>query len=99
MPQPFSEILRRSAESTMHSLVRRVFHRLHELDPTTEELKLQSIDEKMEIVPISQNPEPPAPSLEPTSEDVQSAEEPVPTSEVSAKAEVFVDQMEERSEC
>ncbi|KAJ7871479.1 hypothetical protein B0H14DRAFT_2724284 [Mycena olivaceomarginata] len=37
-----SETLRRSAENTMHSLVRTVFSRLHSLDPTTEEEKLSA---------------------------------------------------------
>ncbi|KAH9951281.1 Sec7-domain-containing protein [Amylocystis lapponica] len=35
-----SEILRRSAEATMHALVRTVFARLHVLDPAVEEAKL-----------------------------------------------------------
>ncbi|KAJ7632227.1 hypothetical protein FB45DRAFT_989797 [Roridomyces roridus] len=35
-----TETLRRSAENTMHSLVRTVFSRLHSLDPRTEEDKL-----------------------------------------------------------
>lgn len=35
-----AEILRRSAENTMHSLVRKVFSRLHSLDPEDEEAKL-----------------------------------------------------------
>ncbi|KAJ7074218.1 hypothetical protein C8F01DRAFT_1099675 [Mycena amicta] len=40
-----SETLRRSAENTMHALVRKVFARLHSLDPRTEEEKLQTADE------------------------------------------------------
>ncbi|KAH0584078.1 hypothetical protein H2248_009651 [Termitomyces sp. 'cryptogamus'] len=40
-----SETLRRSAENTMHTLVRTVFSRLHYLDPATEEAKLQTVDE------------------------------------------------------
>lgn len=36
------EILRRSAESVMHRLVRTVCSRLHVLDPVTEEAKLSS---------------------------------------------------------
>ncbi|EGN96105.1 hypothetical protein SERLA73DRAFT_112215 [Serpula lacrymans var. lacrymans S7.3] len=40
-----SETLRRSAESTMHSLVRTIFSRLHDLDPTAEEAKLLATDE------------------------------------------------------
>ncbi|KAF8184945.1 Sec7-domain-containing protein [Mycena galopus ATCC 62051] len=40
-----SETLRRSAENTMHSLVRTVFSRLHSLDPRTEEEKLLTADE------------------------------------------------------
>ncbi|KAL0063281.1 GDP/GTP exchange factor for ARF [Marasmius tenuissimus] len=41
-----SEILRRSAENTLHTLVRSVFSRLHSLDPTEEERKLSG-DEDM----------------------------------------------------
>lgn len=37
-----SETLRRSAETTMHTLVRTVFSKLHELDPEEEEAKLQT---------------------------------------------------------
>ncbi|KAJ7470334.1 hypothetical protein FB451DRAFT_1339866 [Mycena latifolia] len=40
-----TETLRRSAENTMHTLVRTVFSRLHSLDPTTEEEKLLAADE------------------------------------------------------
>ncbi|EIW85385.1 Sec7-domain-containing protein [Coniophora puteana RWD-64-598 SS2] len=40
-----SEILRRSADSTMHMIVRRIFSKLHTLDPATEEAKLQVKDE------------------------------------------------------
>nr|GAT51097.1 predicted protein [Mycena chlorophos] len=40
-----SETLRRSAENTMHALVRTVFGRLHSLDPHVEEEKLQMVDE------------------------------------------------------
>ncbi|KAG6854954.1 hypothetical protein C0991_009777 [Blastosporella zonata] len=40
-----SETLRRSAENTMHALVRTVFSRLHHLDPATEEAKLRTADE------------------------------------------------------
>ena len=39
------EILRRFAESTMHSLVRQIFYRLHSLDPETEENKIQKAEE------------------------------------------------------
>ncbi|KAJ3778565.1 hypothetical protein FB446DRAFT_840732 [Lentinula raphanica] len=44
-----SEILRRSAENTMHALVRTVFSRLHSIDPETEEAKLVVDDEEAEI--------------------------------------------------
>ncbi|KAJ3741888.1 hypothetical protein DFH05DRAFT_1503047 [Lentinula detonsa] len=44
-----SEILRRSAENTMHALVRSVFSRLHSIDPKTEEAKLVIDDEEAEI--------------------------------------------------
>ncbi|KAG6833469.1 hypothetical protein H0H87_006041 [Tephrocybe sp. NHM501043] len=40
-----SETLRRSAENTMHALVRTVFSRLHFLDPAMEEAKLRTGDE------------------------------------------------------
>ncbi|KAF5372839.1 hypothetical protein D9758_001701 [Tetrapyrgos nigripes] len=40
-----SEILRRSAENTMHKLVRTVFSRLHTLDPEAEEAKLAEEDD------------------------------------------------------
>ncbi|KAF5324513.1 hypothetical protein D9611_004486 [Ephemerocybe angulata] len=53
-----SEILRRSAENTMHALVRKVFSRLHELDPEEEEAKLivpeadSEPELKMSVVPV-----------------------------------------------
>jgi brefeldin A-resistance guanine nucleotide exchange factor 1 len=40
-----TETLRRSAENTMHTLVRTVFSRLHSLDPRVEEEKLLAADE------------------------------------------------------
>lgn len=40
-----SETLRRSAEHTMHALVRTVFSRLHSLDPEAEEARLRTGDE------------------------------------------------------
>ncbi|KAK7440220.1 GDP/GTP exchange factor for ARF [Stygiomarasmius scandens] len=43
-----SEILRRSAENTMHKLVRTVFSRLHSLDPEVEEAKLTVNEEEGE---------------------------------------------------
>ncbi|TFK42763.1 Sec7-like domain is implicated in guanine nucleotide exchange function [Crucibulum laeve] len=42
-----SEILRRSAENTMHVLVRTVFSKLHNLDAQTEEAKLTTGDEEV----------------------------------------------------
>lgn len=39
------EILRRSAEGTLHQLVRTVFTRLHELDPEMEEQKVADVDD------------------------------------------------------
>lgn len=42
-----SEILRRSAEATMHALVRTVFHRLQFLDPEKEEQKLAEASNDM----------------------------------------------------
>ncbi|KAJ7261394.1 hypothetical protein B0H12DRAFT_1106609, partial [Mycena haematopus] len=50
-----SETLRRSAENTMHSLVRTVFSRLHSLDPTTEEEKLLAADEDAPDAEIRMN--------------------------------------------
>ncbi|KAG7086681.1 hypothetical protein E1B28_002619 [Marasmius oreades] len=65
-----SEILRRSAENTMHALVRTVFSRLHSLEPAEEETKLGSSDEdsaegevKMKVAstkPIPDNSERPS---------------------------------------
>ncbi|KAF5386877.1 hypothetical protein D9615_001681 [Tricholomella constricta] len=43
-----SETLRRSAENTMHALVRTVFSRLHHLDPEKEEAKLRTADEDVQ---------------------------------------------------
>lgn len=40
------EILRRSAENTMHALVRAVFHRLNDMDPAAEEHKLSANDDE-----------------------------------------------------
>ena len=40
----YKEILRRSAESTMHALVKTAFTRLYALDPTEEEQKLADND-------------------------------------------------------
>jgi golgi-specific brefeldin A-resistance guanine nucleotide exchange factor 1 len=40
--EPVTETLRRSAEHTMHALVRTVFSRLHSIDPEAEEARLQS---------------------------------------------------------
>jgi brefeldin A-resistance guanine nucleotide exchange factor 1 len=47
----FLETLRRSAEATMHTLVRMVFSKLHNLDPEEEEAKLSSVteDEALEV--------------------------------------------------
>ncbi|KAF5344049.1 hypothetical protein D9757_013881 [Collybiopsis confluens] len=44
-----SEILRRSAENTMHALVRTVFSRLHSIDPEAEEVKLKVDDEEAKL--------------------------------------------------
>ncbi|KAF5392909.1 hypothetical protein D9757_001066 [Collybiopsis confluens] len=44
-----SEILCRSAENTMHALVRTVFSRLHSIDPEAEEVKLKVDDEEAEL--------------------------------------------------
>jgi brefeldin A-resistance guanine nucleotide exchange factor 1 len=47
----FLETLRRSAEVTMHTLVRKVFSKLRNLDPKEEEAKLSSVaeDEALEV--------------------------------------------------
>ncbi|KAH9180347.1 Sec7-like domain is implicated in guanine nucleotide exchange function [Lactarius sanguifluus] len=50
-----SEALRRSAELTMHQLVRTVFSKLHDLDPESEEKKLSS-------APLSGTDQPPPPT-------------------------------------
>ncbi|KAF5358079.1 hypothetical protein D9756_001747 [Leucocoprinus leucothites] len=42
-----SELLRRSAENTMHSVVRTVFARLHALDPVEEEAKLTAANDEV----------------------------------------------------
>src|ERR1700722_11554162 len=42
------DTLRRSAETTMHALVRSVFARLHTLDPVVEEKKVQATDEDVQ---------------------------------------------------
>ncbi|KAF9452840.1 Sec7-like domain is implicated in guanine nucleotide exchange function [Macrolepiota fuliginosa MF-IS2] len=42
-----SELLRRSAENSMHSLVRTVFSKLHALDPVAEEAKLAAADDEV----------------------------------------------------
>lgn len=60
-----SEILRRTAERVMDSLVRSVFSRLHTLDPGAEEAKLRTNQETVEVdvkMSISQ----PMPLSEPT---------------------------------
>ncbi|KAF5365564.1 hypothetical protein D9757_010895 [Collybiopsis confluens] len=44
-----SEILRRSAENTMHALVRTVISRLHSIGPEAEEVKLKVDDEEAEL--------------------------------------------------
>jgi brefeldin A-resistance guanine nucleotide exchange factor 1 len=59
------ETLRRSAETTMHTLVRVVFSKLHELDPVEEETKLQAAptDEenegelRMSVIPAKESEE------------------------------------------
>ncbi|PFH49117.1 hypothetical protein AMATHDRAFT_148392 [Amanita thiersii Skay4041] len=43
-----SEILRRTAENSMHVLVRNVFSKLHLLDPVAEEAKLMAVGEEEE---------------------------------------------------
>ncbi|KAG5645886.1 hypothetical protein DXG03_005033 [Asterophora parasitica] len=60
-----SETLRRSAENTMHALVRNVFSRLHDLDPEKEEAKLRTADEdvqegeiKMSVTATEPEPQP-----------------------------------------
>lgn len=47
----FLETLRRPAEATMHTLVRMVFSKLHQLDPEEEEAILSSVteDEALEV--------------------------------------------------
>lgn len=85
------EILRRSAEGTLHQLVRTVFARLHELDAKAEEQKVADVDDieggemKMSVsasgpVVQSQEPTPPSEEDEPKPEDneAQAPEESAP---------------------
>ncbi|KAL4065359.1 hypothetical protein V8B97DRAFT_2022848 [Scleroderma yunnanense] len=48
-----SEILRRSAEATMISIVRTIFRRLYDVDPVVEETKLRSSEEEAQHSDIS----------------------------------------------
>lgn len=66
-----SEILRRSAETTMHALVRTVFSRLHDLDPETEEAKLRAGEEDAQEGEIRMTvPTAESSNIDPESEEV-----------------------------
>ncbi len=81
------ETLRRSAETTMHALVRTVFSRLHCLDATSEEEKLRGNDEETQdgeikmSVSTEQVLEPPLPEELPTPvpEELNPPPSPVPS--------------------
>ncbi|KAI0646905.1 Sec7-domain-containing protein [Trametes meyenii] len=76
-----SEILRRSAEGTLHQLVRTVFARLYEFDPEVEERKVADSDgtEGGEMkMSVSSSPPSEGPAI--AGEHVHDAEPPVPGS-------------------
>ncbi|CAL1704279.1 unnamed protein product [Somion occarium] len=50
-----SELLRRSAEASMHALVRTVFARLHQLDPILEEQKLLEVTDEAQENDVKMN--------------------------------------------
>ncbi|RPD79920.1 Sec7-domain-containing protein [Lentinus tigrinus ALCF2SS1-7] len=76
-----SEILRRSAEGTLHQLVRIVFARLHYFDPEAEERKLtdngdsEGGEMKMSMSASAPQAEQPPPSAEPSGEQGGTEEE------------------------
>ncbi|KAH9030672.1 Sec7-like domain is implicated in guanine nucleotide exchange function [Lactarius pseudohatsudake] len=69
-----SEALRRSAELTMHQLVRTVFSKLHDLDPESEEKKLSS-------VPLSGTDQPPPPADQLSGEGATASQSVTPTTQ------------------
>ncbi|KAI0374734.1 Sec7-domain-containing protein [Pilatotrama ljubarskyi] len=85
-----SEILRRSAEGTLHQLVRTVFARLYDLDPEAEERKVadngdpEGSEMKMSVSASAPPPEEPTPNVEdnagsePSPEVLPSEERPPP---------------------
>ncbi|KAI0831147.1 Sec7-domain-containing protein [Trametes gibbosa] len=79
-----SEVLRRSAEGSLHHLVRTVFARLYDLDPEAEELKLadngdlEGGEMKMSVSTTGPLPEEPASSEEPTAEGENNVSEATP---------------------
>ena len=96
----FVEILRRSAEQTMHAIVRTVFSRLNVLDPVKEEEKLVSNAPELEeagvkmsvstdvVSSASQVVSETSTAVDPPEEESKPAEQPaVPTPKDSAKAE------------
>nr|VWO98738.1 PUM-HD domain-containing protein [Ganoderma boninense] len=93
-----SEILRRSAEGTLHQLVRTVFARLHELDPEAEEQKVADVDDseggemKMSVSttgPVVQSQETSPPGEQdgsiPEGNEVQAPEESVPPEQLEER--------------
>ncbi|GLB35139.1 putative guanine nucleotide exchange [Lyophyllum shimeji] len=73
-----SETLRRSAENTMHALVRTVFSRLHYLEPDTEEAKLRTTDEDIQEgeIKLTATATEPSEEVDPGSQEVKSEELP-----------------------
>ncbi|KAH9048480.1 Sec7-like domain is implicated in guanine nucleotide exchange function [Lactarius hengduanensis] len=69
-----SEALRRSAELTMHQLVRTVFSKLHDLDPESEEKKLSS-------APLSGTDLPPPPTDQLSGEGATASQPVTPTAQ------------------
>lgn len=69
-----SEALRRSAELTMHQLVRTVFSKLHDLDPESEEKKLSN-------VPLSGTDQPPPPADQLSGEGATASQPVTPTAQ------------------
>ncbi|TFK67907.1 Sec7-domain-containing protein [Pluteus cervinus] len=99
-----SEVLRRSAEITMHQLVRTVFRRLHNLDPIAEEQRLLGSDEstgegelKMSVSPATSR-DPVAPvgteseeSVTPTATEETMTQEKISSSDTPAPPPVPVE--------
>ncbi|KAI0797843.1 Sec7-domain-containing protein [Abortiporus biennis] len=85
-----SEILRRSAEATMHGLVRTAFARLHQLDPKAEEQKLvdNSSDTQESEVKMNVSTEPNTPVASQPPESTDNVENEEGSEKVKAKTEL-----------